>query len=345
MLYRIVTTTIILSTFFNPFSTIADESPVEHMRQLSDREELLSTKYMSYMSEVAHGNRARKMEKRRQELIISLRQAIQEGGKLRPYNGDASLRDAYKKYWSVLLSIFTDNYSKIVDMEEVAERSYDAMEAILLIQEKADETVNAAHDDVATAYKAFADRHSVRLVEGEQSKLTGKLNKTGKVNRYLNQMYLIFFKSYVQEGLVLDGLGKRDLNAAEQSRNSMSKYADEGLLKLDTIKSFNGDGSMKAACRQVLEFHKKEVEKFSTLSDYLIKHEEFEKNKKAFEAMPASKRTQTDVDEFNKRVKEINEVVNKSNKMNQDLNSSRSKVLDSWDAARKKFMDQHVPRK
>jgi hypothetical protein len=345
MLYRIVTTTIILSIFFNPYSTIADGSPVEHMHQLSDREELLSTKYMSYMSEVAHGSRARKMEKRRQELIASLRQAIQEGGRLSPYKGDVSLRDAYKKYWSVLLSIFTDDYGKIVDMEEIAERSYDAMEAIILIQEKADETVDAAHDEVATAYKAFADKHGVRLVEGEVSKLTNKLNKTGKVNRYLNQMYLIFFKSYVQEGLVLDGLGKRDLNAAEQSRNSMLKFAEEGLQKLDTMKTFDGDGSLKTACRQALEFHKKEVEKFSTLSDYLIKLEEFEKTKKAFDAIPAAKRTQTDVDNFNKNVREVNEAVNQSNKMNQDLNSARSKVLDGWNTAKKRFMDQHIPHK
>ena len=125
-----------------------------------------------------------------------------------PYKGDVSLRDAYKKYWSVLLSIFTDDYSKIVDMEEIAERSYDAMEAILLIQEKADETVDAASDDVATAYKAFADRHGVRLWRAKNPNLPANLIRPAKVNRYLNQMYLIFFKSYVQEGLVLDGLGK-----------------------------------------------------------------------------------------------------------------------------------------
>jgi len=159
---------------------------VDHMRQLSDREQVLSTKYMSYMSEVAHGHRARKMEKRRQELIGTLREAIQEGGKLRPYKGDASLRDAYKKYWSVLLSIFTDDYGKIMDMEEVAERSYDAMEAILLIQEKADETVDSAYSDVAKAYTAFAEKHKVTLIEGEQSQLSNKLNNTGKVNHYLN---------------------------------------------------------------------------------------------------------------------------------------------------------------
>ena len=77
----------------------------------------------------------------------------------------------------------------------------------------------------------------------------------------------------------------------------------------------------------MLEFHKKEVDKFSTLSDYLIKLEEFQKTKKAFDAIPAAKRTQPDVDNFNKSVKEVNEVVNQSNKMNQELNSSRSKIL------------------
>jgi hypothetical protein len=345
MRYRIVTATIILSTFFNSFSAKAAESPVEHMRQLSDREALLSTKYMSYMSEVAHGHRARKMEKRRQELIMSIRQAIQESGRLRPYNGDASLRDAYKKYWSVLLSIFTDDYSKIIDMEEIAERSYDAMEAILLIQEKANETVDAAYKDVATAYKTFADKHDVTLIEGEASKLTGKLTKTGQVNHYLNQLYLIFFKSSVQETLVLEALAKRDLNAVEQSRNSMLKFSTEGLLKLDTLKAFNGDASVKTACRQALEFHKKEVDKFSVLSDYLIKLEEFDKTKKAFDAIPTSKRTQADVDAFNKSVKEVNEVVNQSNKLSQELNSSRSKVLDNWETVRKKFMDHHIPHK
>jgi hypothetical protein len=39
------------------------------MNQFAERENLLSQKYMSYMSEVAHHGRARKMEKRRIEVI------------------------------------------------------------------------------------------------------------------------------------------------------------------------------------------------------------------------------------------------------------------------------------
>src|SRR5688572_24943164 len=118
------------------------EGPVAHMNLFNALEEDLSKKYLSYMSEVAHGRRARKMEKRRTDLLNSVSQAIYEGGKVRPYKGDVSLRDAYKTYWTVLLSIFKEDYHKIVDMEEVAEQSYDAMEAYLLTQEKAKEKLN-----------------------------------------------------------------------------------------------------------------------------------------------------------------------------------------------------------
>ena len=118
--------------------------PVEHMQFLSSQDEMLSKKYMSYMSEVAHGGRARKMEKRRQDLVNSIRETMRECAKVKPFQGDASLRDAYRDYYFVLFSIFNEDYDKIVNMEEVAERSYDAMEAYLLAQEKAEEKLEEA---------------------------------------------------------------------------------------------------------------------------------------------------------------------------------------------------------
>ncbi|HEX6223225.1 MAG TPA: hypothetical protein VFZ52_02375, partial [Chryseolinea sp.] len=51
------------------------DSPVDHMEYLNQLEVNLSKKYLSYMSEVAHGNRARKMEKRRVELLNSVNEA------------------------------------------------------------------------------------------------------------------------------------------------------------------------------------------------------------------------------------------------------------------------------
>src|SRR5687768_9761015 len=115
----------------------AGDSPVDYLNYLNQLEENLSKKYLSYMSEVAHGNRARKMEKRRQELITEIKKSLGDANRLKPFKGDATLRDAYKHYWDILLKVFNEDYHKIVNMEEIAEQSYDKMEAYLLAQEKA----------------------------------------------------------------------------------------------------------------------------------------------------------------------------------------------------------------
>jgi hypothetical protein len=328
--------------FSNVFS---QESPAQHMDVLSNREEILSQKYMSYINEVAHGSRARKMEKRREDLVNSVRESIREAGKVRPYKGDVSLREAYKEYWTVLLSVFNEDYHKIVDMEEVAEQSYDAMEAYLLIQEKASQRLNEAYDKVPAAYSAFAERHGIRLVEGQKSKLSRKLDQAGLVNKYYNQIYLIYFKSTVQEGMMVEGLGKSDINAVEQARSSMEKYATEGLQRLDTVKTFKNDGSVITACRKVLEFQKSEAQKAPAFTAFLSKVDEFNKIKKAYDAKPQAKRTQSDIDTYNKAVGDYNSAINEYNKLNNELNTGRTKVMEHWERTRKQFLDRHVPHK
>jgi hypothetical protein len=316
------------------------------MNALNQLEENLQKKYLSYMSEVAHGKRARKMEKRRTDLLASISQAIQEGGRLRPYKGDTSLREAFIQYWTVLLTIFKEDYHKIVDMEEVAERSYDAMEQYLLIQEKASEKLHEAHSKVGPAYETFAARHNVRLTEGQSTKLTERLNAAGQVNSYMNKIFLLFFKSNVQEELMLEAMKKNDVNGVEQSKNSLLKFSTEGLVRLDTMKPYKADASLITACRKVLEFQKDEAENKATyMIDFLMKKEEFEKIKKAFEMKGASRRTQDDINAYNKAIDDYNKGVSIFNKTTGELNNSREKVIGNWDATRKKFMDVHVPYK
>ncbi|MCD9019086.1 LIC11966 family surface protein [Parachryseolinea silvisoli] len=318
---------------------------VEHMAFLSDLEETLSEKYMSYMSEVAHGGRARKMDKRRQDLIAAVRTSITQGNKLKPFEGDATLKTAYVQYWNVLLSVFNEDYRKIVDMEEIAERSYDEMEAYLLMQEKAGDRLDEAYNQVSSAYRTFAEKHNVRLSESQSSKLTRKLQQTGKVNSYVNKMYLLHFKSTVQEGNMITALNNKDVNGMEQSREAMKRYADEGLSRLDTIKGFKGDGSLVTACRKILEFQVMEAGNITALSDFMIKSDDHEKARKTFEAKPAAKRTQADIDTYNKSVNTYNQAVQNYTKVNDDLNKKRTSVLNNWDNSRKRFMDSHVPHK
>lgn len=318
--------------------------PVEYMNQFTSREEVLSKNYLSYMSEIAHGSKARKMEKRRTELVTSIKKALSESGRIKPYNGDAALRDAFRNYWSVLLSVINEDYAKIIDMEEVAERSYDAMEAYLLIQERAEEKINEAFNNAVDAYNVFAASNNVTIVEGKSSKLSKRLNQLGQANSYVNKIYLIFFKSTVQEQLAFEAIATNNINSLEQIKGSMAKYAEQGLMQLDTIKTYKGDGSLITACRKVLEFQKAEAVSMSVYSDFLMKTEDFEKTKKAFESIPAAKRTQADVDAFNKAVTEQNKSAVAYNKTNSDLNKRRENVMSNWDITKKRFYTSHFPK-
>ena len=326
------------------FAQTNSGTPVDHMQYLSNLEQELSKKYLSYMSEVAHGGKARKMEKRREEVINSVRTSIREAGKLRPYNGDASLRNAYMSYWNVLLAVFNEDYHKIVDMEEIAEKSYDEMEAYLLIQEEAGDKLNAEHERLRVAYDDFAAKNNVRLVEGE-NKLSKKLDQTGKVNKYMNQVFLIIFKSTVQEEKMIEAFNKKDVGAVEQAKASLLKYSEEGLGRLDTLKPFNGDGSMVTACRKILEFQQDEAKsRFDKHIEFLMKADEMERLKKSIEAKPANSRTSEEIDSYNKTIQDFNKLVADYNKANTTLNSGRDKVRNNYEITRKSFVSRHTPR-
>lgn len=337
---------LVLCVFFFPIGLYAQANAggaVEHMKLLSAQDDALSKKYMSYMSEIAHGGRARKMEKRRIDLINSINETLRDCGRIKPFGGDASLRDAYRDYYFILLSIFKEDYHKIIDMEEVAERSYDAMEAYLLTMEKADEKLDAADEALRTAYEAFAAKNNVTLVQTAQSKLSRKLAKAARANAYVHQVYLILFKSTVQETLLMESIEKKDVSSIEQYRSSILRYSEEGLSRLDTVKAYFGDGSLTNACRKVLEFQKAEAEnKIGTYADFLMKETEFNKTKKAFEAKKSAA-TKADVDAFNASVTAYNNAINDFNKLNTELNNARAKVMTHWELTRKRFLDHHVP--
>lgn len=299
----------------------------------------------SYTSGVAHGKSARKIEKRRKEVVASINQGINKAKKMPGFEGDNALRDSTISYLEISKAVINNDYGKIVDMEEVAEQSYDAMEAYMLAQEKANEKLNAAVDMINAEEKKFAASHGVNLVESSD-KISKKLEVANKVYKYYNPIYLIFFKSYKQEAYLMDAMNKNDVNAFEQNKNALAKTADEGLGKMKAIKPFEGDGSVKAACEQMLNFYKDEAEKkMANTGSYFVKKDNFEKIKKEFDAKPQSSRTKQDVDKFNDAVNDFNKAGNDFNNTNANLNANRSKLLENWNKAVANFTDSHVPNK
>src|SRR5271154_5679483 len=78
------------------------DSPVNYMSYLSAIEIDLAKDYMSYMSATAHGSSPRKMERRRKEVLSTIQEGRQKVARLKAYQGEVVLRDAYAKYFSIL---------------------------------------------------------------------------------------------------------------------------------------------------------------------------------------------------------------------------------------------------
>ena len=317
-------------------------NPGTYMTAVSNAQNDMDQKYMAYMSAAAHGRRARKLEKMRKQVLESITNSRYKITDLPFYKGDNTLRQSSIDYVALCYNVFNDDYGKIVNTEEIAEQSFDGMQQFILLQEKTNEKIKAASEKIHIAQKIFASKYNVNLIEGS-SELGEKMAVASKLNHYRNQLYLIFFKCNWQDGQMTDAMNKKKVNDVEQSRSAVVRYANEGLLALDSLKFFMGDAALGNACKQMLRYYKNMGENdIPKLTEFYLKQENFDKLKKGFEAK--STRTKEDVDAFNKGVKEINAAVNDFNQTNNKVNKDRTQALNDWEKAEKEFADVHMPR-
>jgi hypothetical protein len=318
-------------------------TPIDYLTYINDEYKKISSQTWDYTCAIAHGGRARKIENNRKELIKTVFNAQKRISKMPDFEGNVVYRDSVLSYLSISYHILTEDYAKVVDMEEIAEQSYDNMEAYLKAQQLANEKLDMANEMVNTQLKVFANSYNITIDENT-SKLSQNLTKAGEVFDYYNEIYLIFFKSYKQEAYMINALSKKDVNAFEQNRNSLSQLASEGIKQINELSGFKGDNSLTTACRKMLEFYKTEADqKALKQGEFLMKSDNYEKKISLFKINKYP--SEQEVNEYNKMVGEYNKEVNEFNKTNTELNNDRNNLLNAWNNSAKVFLDKHIPAK
>lgn len=318
-------------------------NPGDYMTAISNAQTEMNQKYMAYMSATAHVRRARKIDKMRQQALASIENSRYKTIDLPMYKGDNSLRQSSIDYIKFCYNIFNDDYARILNLEDIAEQSFDEMQAFLLLQEKTNEKIDEVNDKMRDASKAFAAKYNVNVTESK-NELSEKLDEAGKLNHYKNQVYLIYFKCFWEDGEIVKALNAGKITDAEQGRNSLIRFANEGLAGLDSLKSFAGDPALALTCKEILQFYKSMAENDQPKQmDYFLKKENFEKIKKSFDSKQESDRTKKDVDAFNSGVKEINKATDTFNSINKKINGERNDAQNKWNDAEKAFADNHMP--
>ncbi|MFT3945856.1 MAG: hypothetical protein QM763_02685 [Agriterribacter sp.] len=335
-----------VTTFFllvSCFSYAQDDSPVTSLNEINTAVAKISQKYLAYMSAVAHNNnKAKKAEKKRDELLEQIIDSRADVMGVPGYKGDKSLKEATLEYLKITSDVMNEKYEKVVNMEAIAEQSYDNMEAYLLMQKAISDKIEEANEFRRKKTEEYCKKYNITLVDSKDE-LSDKLKTLNEVHDYENTVYLIFFKCSAQEDQLMEALKKKNITAIEQTKNAMSGYADEGLAKLDTLKAYKSDPLLKNSCRSALEFFKKEAEKFSVLTDFFMKEEAFNQVRKNFENNPSAKNDKAEIDKYNKAVNEINVSSKQYNQTNQSLNETRKRVYDNWNNAVTTYLDRNVP--
>jgi len=315
---------------------------VEYLSFIGEQYTQLTDDQWSYTRAVANDKSARKVENKRTDLLKTNKSAQIRISKLPGFEGNTEYRDSVVSFLELNYNVLNNDYEKIMNMEEIAEQSYDLMEAYLLAQEIASEKIKSASEMLAARHKKFAEANNITIIDATSKKAL-KLKKANLVYKYYNKLYLIFFKAYKQEAYLMDAVNRGDVNAMEQSKNALLEYSEEGLTKLNEIKSFDTDNSLKEACSQILNFYKEEAnDKSPIIVNFFLKMEKFKSIQEAFNAKKEKNRTQEDVDQFNTAVNDYNTATNEYNTTNEYLNKTRSKKLNNWNSTSTKFTKKHV---
>lgn len=320
------------------------EDPVEYLELLNTDQRQISERLMRYISATVHGRSEAAVQRKREQLVKTIGKVRDNVASAPDFQGDATLKDAMLEYFTLNYSVMNEDYSDIIDMKQVAEESYDAMEAYFKAQDMAAEKVNVAQVNVEQAITAFTTEYNIKLVKSEDQ-LSKMLEQANAVADYHNQLYLIVFKAHLGRKTFLESVQTSDIDAIEAARITLVEATDEGLEKLKDVPMFRGDGSLIAAAERRLQLYKEEANAMGFTAIELIKQSKnVEKLSEALSDKKPAKRTKEEVEAYNKAADEANNTVAEFNSLSNKYNQLGQLDHQFWQQTVEQFRRNHVPK-
>lgn len=314
----------------------------EYLDFVGNEQQAITKNMWKYTKAVAHSKNDRSIIGKRKNLLKTIDKAILKIEKAEGFDGN-DYKNQVLKHMQLNKSLLNQDYAEIIDMKAVAEKSYDAMEAYIVAQEMADKKMEESQQEYESNFYAFAQKHSIEIIESDND-LGRKMKISNEVFEHYNDMYLVYFKVYINEVYLWDAVEANDVSAIQQNTNALNSAAKEGLEILKTKSQYNNDDSIINATRKAFEFFIDETEsKMPQLTNFLILNEDFKKIKNNLEQTPERKRTKEQVEAYNKKIKDINNAIKNYNKVNTELNTERQNTINELNSVNANFLENHIP--
>ncbi|MEM5564400.1 hypothetical protein WNY78_04775 [Psychroserpens sp. AS72] len=315
----------------------------EYLDFVAEEQEEITKNMWRYTKAVAHSKSDRSIDGKRKKLLKTIDEAIAKITKADGFEDD-DYKNKVLRHMTFNKDLLNQDYAKIIDMKQVAEQSYDAMEAYILAQELADQKMEESQQEYERNFYEYAAKHNIQIIESE-SDLGKKMKISNEVFEHYHDMYLTYFKVYINEVYLMDAIEKNDVSAIQQNANALAAAAKEGLEILKTKDTYKKDKSIIEATKKAFEFFIDEGEnQIPKITEFLIINEDFEKIKTTLEQTNERKRTKEQIDNYNKKVKEVNKGADTYNKVNTQLNTNRQNAINGLNNTNANFLSKHIPK-
>lgn len=336
---------ILLLALLVSFSALGQDfkTPVDYLNYFEKESKAITASTWKYTKAVAHSKSARKIDATRKTLIKSIQAASKKIASAKEgYKGDVEYRDQLLAYYAISEKYINEEYEKIIDMQEVAEQSYDFMEAYILARDLVNKKINDEVEKVNASQRVFAEKYGITISD-DQTEMGKKMAISNEVFNHQSDMYLLFFKVYITDANMMKALEAKDISAMQQNASALEQYADEGLGKLKGLKTYKNDPLLINATKKTLEFYKKEAVEFAPkVADFMLLNQKVEDTRKAIEAKSAP--SKDEIASFNKMVADVNKATGEYNKLNNKFFTEKNNIIKGWNTASDGFVSKHVPK-
>jgi hypothetical protein len=323
----------------------AFSQPAEYLEFMSQESELIAKSTWKYTLAVAHSKSPRKIDNTRKGLVKSIQNTRKKIENLKDgYKGDIEYRDQMIAYLTISENHINADYDKIIDLQEVAEQSYDYMEAYILARELINNKINAELDKLNTNQKLFANKYGMQVSESK-TELSKKMVISNEVFSNQTELYLIFFKTNSTDSNLMKAIAAKDLSAIQQNTAALEQFVAEGFEKLKTFKAYKNDPELVNATKKAMDFYQKEATEYvPKVLSFLMLNEKMTESNAAINNKEVKSRSKEAIDTFNKLVNEVNKEVGNYNKLNAKYTNEKNLMVNNWSAASTRFVSKHVPK-
>lgn len=303
----------------------------EYMDELSSLFEPVRQQTWSYLVTVVQSNSVKRTNQKRNELIRFVEETARKIKAYKTWEGDGAIRDSMANFLMLTSKMFQKDFAALETMETHTGESYEALDDYLKAKEAANKKYNTAANNIGIATRAFADKYNITLREAEKDELTLKIEQGVETMDYYNNIYRIMYRAQVEESHFITALDEGNLEECGRLIKKLDQFSSAGLSELEKTPPYHGNKLLLIHTKRLLDFYQMEaIKKFPEQVSFLELNTDIARMKEALEGLPEEKRSNEDINAFNKKVDEYNKAVGIYNANNTSLNEMRTNLITDW---------------